>query len=163
MKVCYCSFFWSCDYSQGPWMSFVTTDGFSVKIRKSTSRISVSWSHSLHFRFLSIFWVAKMTILSKVRKLDTFESHNSWKLSFSNIRDFRSNRNICQSLLESYSPNILALSETNSEDSVDSSNFSVRGYIPLIQNDSVTHMYGLGVYLNQGLLFMDSYLCFWLV
>ena len=115
------------------------------------------------FQILSIFWVVKMTILSKVRKLDTFESHNSWKLSFSNIRDFRSNRNICQSLLESYSPNILALSKTNSEDSVDSSNFSVRGYIPLIQNDSVTHMYGLGVYLNQGLLFMDSYLCFWLV
>ena len=43
----------------------------------------------------------------------------------------------------------------------------MRGYIPLIQNDSVAHMYGLTVYVNQGLPFArdmdnfeDSYLCF---
>ena len=58
---------------------------------------------------------------------------------------------------------------TNLDDSVDSGNFSVRGYLPLIQKDSVTHMHGLAVYVKEGLPFaqdlslensVDSYLCF---
>ena len=45
----------------------------------------------------------------------------------------------------------------------------MRGYRPLIQRDSSTHMYGLTVYLKNGLFFArglslensaDSYLCF---
>ena len=65
-------------------------------------------------------------------------------------------------------PDILALCETNLDNSIDSGNFSVRGYLPLIRKDSGTHMHGLAVYV-KGLLFArdlslensaDSYLCF---
>ena len=48
----------------------------------------------------------------------------------------------------------------------------LRGYLPLIRKDSVTHMHGLAVYVKEVLPFaqdltvensMDSYLCFQLV
>ena len=73
-----------------------------------------------------------MAILSKACKPDNFESHNSRKLSFTNIRGLRLNFVDCESFLESNSPDILALCETNLDDSIDSDNFSVRGYLPLI-------------------------------
>ena len=44
---------------------------------------------------------------------------------------------------ESNSTDIFALRETNLDNSVDSGNFSVRGYIPLIWKESSTHMYCL--------------------
>ena len=94
-----------------------------------------------------------MAILSKARKPDNFESHDSLKLSFTNIRGLRSNFVDCESFLESNSPDILALCETNLDDSVDSGNFSVRGYLPLIRKDSSTHMHGLAVYVKEGLPF----------
>ena len=80
-----------------------------------------------------------MAILSKACKPDNFESHNSLKLSFSNIRGLCWNFVDCESFLESNSPDILALCETNLDDSIDSGNFSVRGYLPLIRKDSSTH------------------------
>ena len=110
-----------------------------------------------------------MAILSKACKPDNFELHNSLKLSFTNIRGLRLNFVDCESFLESNSSNILTLCETNLGDSIDSGNFSVRGYLPLIQKDSHTHMHGLAVYVKEGLLFAwdlslensaDSYLCF---
>ena len=110
-----------------------------------------------------------MAILSKACKPDNIESHNSLKLSFTNIRGLRSNFVDCESFLESNSPDILALYETNLDDSIDSGNFSVRGYLPLIRKDSSTHMHGLAVYLKEGLPFAwdlslensaDSYLSF---
>ena len=110
-----------------------------------------------------------MAILSKACKPDNFESHNSLKLSFTNIRGLRSNFVDCESFLESNSPDILALCETNLDDSIDSGNFSVTGYLPLIRKDSSTHMHGLAVYVKEGLPFArdlslensaDSYLCF---
>ena len=110
-----------------------------------------------------------MTILSKAYKPDNFESHNSLNLSFTNIRGLRSNFVDCESFLESNSPDILALCETNLDDSIDSGNFSVRGYLPLIRKDSSTHMHGLAVYVKERLPFArdvslensaDSYLCF---
>ena len=61
-----------------------------------------------------------MAILSKGSKPDNFEPHNSLK--------FRSNFVECESFLESDSPDILALCETNLDDSIDSGNFSLRGY-----------------------------------
>ena len=94
-----------------------------------------------------------MAILSKVCKSDNFESHNSLKLNFTNIRGLRSNFVDCESFLESNSPDILALCETNLDDSIDSGNFSVRGYLPLIRKDSSTHMHGLAVYVKEGLPF----------
>ena len=48
-----------------------------------------------------------MAILSKACKPDNFESHNSLKLSFTNIRGLCSNFVDCKSFLESNSPDIL--------------------------------------------------------
>ena len=90
-----------------------------------------------------------MAVLSKACKPDNFESHNPLKLSFTNIQDLRSNFVDCESFLESSSPDILALCETNLDDSIDSRNFSVTGYLPLIRKDSSTHMHGLAVYLSS--------------
>ena len=61
-----------------------------------------------------------MAILSKACKPDNFESHNS-----SNFVDG-------ESFLESNSPDILTLCETKLDGSIDSGNFFVRGYLPLI-------------------------------
>ena len=82
-----------------------------------------------------------MAILSKAFKPDNFESHNSLKLSFTNIRGLRSNFVDCESFLESNSPDILALCDTNLHGSIDSGDFFVRGYLPLIQKDYSTHMH----------------------
>ena len=87
-----------------------------------------------------------------------FEWHDSLKLSFTNIWGLHSNFVDCESFLES-----------NLDDSIDSGNFSVRGYLPLIWKDSSTHMHGLTVYVKERLPFArdlslensaDSYLCF---
>ena len=86
-----------------------------------------------------------MAILSKACKPDNFESQNSLKLSFTNIRGLRSNFVDCSNVLESNSPNILALCETNLDDSIDWGNFLVRGSLTLIRKDSTTHMHGLTV------------------
>ena len=103
-----------------------------------------------------------MAILSKACKPDNFELHNSLKLSFTNFVD-------CESFSESNSPDILALCKANLDDSIDSGNFSVRGFLPLIRKDSTTHMHGLVVYVKEVLPFAqglslensaDSYLCF---
>ena len=75
----------------------------------------------------------------------------------------------CESFLESSSPSFFDLCETNLDDSVDSGNFSVKGYLPLIRKDSITHMHGLTVYVKERLPFArelplenstDSYLRF---
>ena len=64
---------------------------------------------------------------------------------------------------------ILLYVRLNLDDLTDSGNFSVTGYLPLIQKDSSTHMHGLAVYVKEGLPFardlslensVDSYLCF---
>ena len=102
-------------------------------------------------------------------KPDNSESHTSLKLSFTNIQGLYLNFVDCESFLESDSPDILALCETNLDDSVDSGSFSVNGYLPLIRKDSTTHMHGPAVYVKEGLpfawdLFLEnsaySYLCF---
>ena len=92
-------------------------------------------------------------VISKACKPDNFKLHNSLKLNFTNIRGLCSNFVDCECFLESNSPDILALCETNLDDSIDSGNFSVRGYLPLIQKDSSTHMQGLAVYVKEGLPF----------
>ena len=108
-----------------------------------------------------------MTILSKECKPDNFEPHNSLKLSFTNMQGLRSNFVEC----ESNSPDVLALCETNLDDSIDSDNFTVRGYLPLIRKDSIIHMYGLAVFMKEGFPFArdlslensaDSYVFDWL-
>ena len=108
-------------------------------------------------------------VTSKECKPDNFESKSSLKLSFTNICGLRLNFVERESFLESNSPDILALYETNLVDPIDSGNFSVTGYIPLIRKDSITHMHGLAVSVKERLLFArdlslenstDSYLCF---
>ena len=110
-----------------------------------------------------------MVISSKGCKPDNFESHNSLKLSFTNIQGLHLNFVDCEYFLESNSTDILALCETNLDDSIDSGNFSVRGYLSLIRKDSSSHMHGLAVSVKEGLPFAgdlslensaDSYLCF---
>ena len=90
-----------------------------------------------------------MAILSKRCKPDNFKPHNSLILSFTNNRCLRSNFVERESFLESNSPDILGLCETNLDDSIDSGNFSVRVYLPLIRPDSITHMHGLAVYMRE--------------
>ena len=73
-----------------------------------------------------------MATSAKGCKPDNFEPHNSLKLSFTNICGLCSNFVACESFFESNSTDILALCETNFDDSIYSGNFSVRGYLPLI-------------------------------
>ena len=80
-----------------------------------------------------------MVILSKACKPDNLGLHNSLKLSFTKIQGLHLNFVDCKSFFESNSLDILVLCKTNLNDSMDSGNFSVRGYVPLIQNDSSTH------------------------
>ena len=84
---------------------------------------------------------------------NNFKSHNCLELSFTNIWGLRSNFADCESFLESNSPDILPLCETNLDDSIDSDNFSVRGYLPLIWKNSSIHMHGFAVYVKEGLPF----------
>ena len=88
-----------------------------------------------------------------------------------NIRGLRSNFVDCEFFLKSSSPDILALCETNLDDSIDSGSFFGRGYLPLIRKDSGTHMHGLASYVKEGLPFArdlalensaDSYVFDWL-
>ena len=94
-----------------------------------------------------------MAISSIGSKPDTFEPHNSLKLSFTNIRGLCFNFVKYGCFLESNSPGILGLCETNLHDSVDSGNFSLGGYLPLIRKDCITHMHGLAVYVKEELPF----------
>ena len=110
-----------------------------------------------------------MAILSKVSKPGHPNSHNSLMVSFSNIRGLRTNFLDCESFLLSKSPDILALCETNLDDSIDTNHFAVNGYLPLIRKDSSTHMHGLGLFVKDSLPFArdtslesseHSYMCF---
>ena len=42
------------------------------------------------------------------------------------------------------------------DDLIDSGNFSVRGYLPLIRKDSGPHMHGLAIYVKEGLPFAQD-------
>ena len=77
----------------------------------------------------------------------------TWQGPHSNFVD-------CESFLESNSPDILALCETNLDDSIDSGNFSVRGYLPLFGKDSSNHIHGLTVYMMEGLPSISSTMAF---
>ena len=73
-----------------------------------------------------------------------------------NILGFCLNFVDCESFLESNSPDTLALCETNLDDSIDSGNLFVRGYLPLIQKDFRTHMHSLAVYVKEGCPFAQD-------
>ena len=94
-----------------------------------------------------------MGILSKSFKSDSFQLHNSLRLNFANIRGLRWNFVECKSFLESNSPDIFALCETNLDDLIDFGNFSVRDYLFIIRKDSSSHVHGLAVYVKEGFPF----------
>ena len=110
-----------------------------------------------------------MAILPIAFKPDNIELPKTY---FTNIQGLCSNFAGYESLFESSSLDILALCETNLDNSIDSYNFSVKGYLPLMQKDSVTRMHGLAVFVKEGLCFArelslenseDSYFAFdWL-
>ena len=130
------------------------------------------WCHLMNSQPTFLFltqWI--MTILSKGCKPDNFEPHNSLKLSFTNIQHLCSNFVECEYFLELNSPDILALCESNLDDLIDSGNFLVRRYLPLIQNNSIAHMMVLQFMWRKDFFFAqvlflenseDSYLHFWL-
>ena len=107
-----------------------------------------------------------MGISSKGWKPDNFESHNSLKLIFRNIWGLRFNFVEFEYFLESNSP----CSMWDKFEWLNwFCNLSVRGYLPLIRKDSITHMHSLPVYVREGLPFArdlslenseDSYLFF---
>ena len=105
-----------------------------------------------------------MAVLSKGCKADGFQSHDSLKLSFTNIQVLCLNFAKCECFLESNSPDILALCENNLDDSIDSGNFSVRDYFPLNQKDSTTHAWSCSSWEGRTsfctrLTLESSYLC----
>ena len=168
MEVCSYSYFWWSGYFRCPWVSFITTDEFSIRVTKINSNIDVSWTRSFPFYFWPILTQWIMAI-SKWCKPDNFESHNFLKLSFTNIWGLCSNFVDCEFFFKSDSPDIPVLCEATLDNSIDSGNFPVRGYLPLIWKDSTSHMHALEVYVKEGLLFAcdlflensaDSDLCF---
>ena len=118
------------------------------------------------------FSLASITADFAVKSRQLFGNETIFNLhmnKFTNILGLCLNFVDCEYFLESNSPDILALCETKLDDSIDSGNFFVRGYFPIIPKDSSTHMHVLAVYVKQGLPFAqdlslensaDSYLCF---
>ena len=93
-------------------------------------------------------------MLSKACEADNFELYNSVKPSVMNFWGSHSSFTDCESFLESNSRDIQALSETNLDGSIDTGDFFVRRYHPLIWKDSSSHMHGLPVYVKEGLPFL---------
>ena len=104
------SYFWWCRYFWDPRVSFVTTDEFSVRFTKITSRML---SHDLT-AYLTIFNLFKLNELWPYYQQHVNQIILNWtslKLSFTNIRGLRSNFFDCQSFLKSNFPDIPALWE----------------------------------------------------
>ena len=111
------------------------------------SRVGVWEGHRNYFKdqcsmnlqpifLISMFlWLNKIAISSNVWKPNKTKSHNSLKLSF--IWGLHSNFVGCEFFTESNSPDILALCQTNLEDSTDFGNFSMRDYLHLIQKETI--------------------------
>ena len=90
-----------------------------------------------------------MAIVSKGSKPDSFEPRNSLKLSLTNFLGLCSNFVEYEFFVKSKFHDIVALCETNLHDSIDSGNFCLRGFLPLKQRDSITHMHVLAVYVKE--------------
>ena len=82
------------------------------------------------------------------------------------MQGLRSNFIGCEFFLESNSPDIIALCETNLDESIYSGNFPVKGYFPLIQKDCVTqgefllHRMLIVIYVFDWLYFIQSFISF---
>ena len=76
------------DISKVPGFLFITTDDFTVRVTKIISRIVVSRPCSIPFRFLPLLDSMKWPYQKRVNQT---ESHNSLKLSYTNIWALHSN------------------------------------------------------------------------
>ena len=136
-----------CPYNYFRWCGYFWVPGYhllwQMNSNKGHKNYFKGWclmNSQPTFLFFNLFLTQwSMVTLSKVYKPDNFEPHNSLKLSFTNIWGPCSNIVECRSFLESNSPDILALCETILDESIDSGNFSVRGYLPLMRKDSINH------------------------
>ena len=107
-----------------------------------------------------------MAILSKACKPDKFESHNSLKLSFTNVQGLHLNFVDSESFLnETFLTFLLCVRQNWMTQLI----MAIPGYFPLKRKDSSTQMHGLAVYVKEVLPFVrdlclensaDSYLCF---
>ena len=77
-----------------------------------------------------------MAKISKVHRPNKLHSHKSLKRSFTNIQINHLKFVGCELVLVPTFLNIFALCETNMEDLIDSRNFFVRAYLPLIQSNT---------------------------
>ena len=146
-------YFWS------PSVSFVKTDDFWVRVTKSYLQ---DWSF-VNSQLTFLFWTyIKFNELWPYYQNDgnqtVLNNINLKKLSFTNIWGLRLSFVEFESFLESNYPDILALLETYFNDSIDFGNFSVRGYLLLIQIYYVTHMHGLTIYVSSSRLHTSSYI-----
>ena len=123
----------------------VPPDEFSVTITKISSRIGVSWTHSLLFCFWPILTQWIMAILSKGCKPDNFESHKSLILSFTNVRS------LYLFLHQTVLTFLLYVRQTWMTHWF--WQFFSEGYLPLIRKNYITYMHGLAVYAKKRLLF----------
>ena len=105
-------------------MSFVVTNKLPETVTKSIQGL-VSPELTARLSVLDLFLTHKMTILSRGCKPNNFESHKSPKCSYSNTQGCHLNFAECESFLLTF----LLLCETNLDDTSDSGNFSVRGYL----------------------------------
>ena len=89
------------------------------------AHICILHTNIMYLKNCHMKWLNEMAMLSKERKPDKFESHISLIVSFTNIQGLCLNFVECESFLESNSPGILALFETNLVDSIDSDTISL--------------------------------------
>ena len=107
------------------------------------------------FLFLTNLNFLNYGILLKACKPGNFQSNNSLNLSFKNILGLHSNFVDCESFLESNSHDILTLCETNLDESTDSVNFFVRGYLAVYVKEGLPFAWDLSLENSP-----NSYLCF---
>ena len=109
--------------------------------------VLVSYKLTANLSVYNLFlaqWI--VTILSEGFKPDNFQPHNSLKLRFTNVQSLCSNFVESESFHEPNSPDIFALHEKNLYDSIDSGNFSGRGYLPLIHKVSNTYTWSCNLF-----------------
>ena len=134
-----------------PWVSYVMTDEFSVRVTDITSRIGVTWTHSLPLSYHSLSYLfldsMKLPWFQKYIYQIVLNHLTLWDLALPIFEIF-----VLISVDVNLSLNqiLLPLCETNLEDSIDCSNYSVRGYLSLIQKDPATYLHDFAVYVNEG-------------
>lgn len=135
-KSCY---FWWCRYSLGPWVSFFRNDEFTVMSHELISYVSdfcfflTQWNGNfLKSTSTWYFWITQLS-----------------KLNLNNIWSLRSNFIGNESYLKPTYSDILALYETNIEESIYYSNLPARGFLHLIWKNSVSHVHRIAVYVER--------------